>query len=224
MMVVADLLGRVAERRGLQALIAYVGNLEVPGIRAALGGACEALGIQGPAAVATSEEGLPPPYEPPADVHIVGAHLTSEPAPQAIRLTVGGCHIDRQDDEVAFAAEIMQAAGSTPLAVKFAMMSVAHYELADASFDALERARMTILDWQRLVAGWAEFPSRPVPPDIAARIREYFERLDTPAVIRLLSELAGREDIAPGAKFETFIYADQILALDLERSIGQLDR
>ncbi|MDR2986150.1 MAG: hypothetical protein LBV34_15045 [Nocardiopsaceae bacterium] len=223
-LVVADLLARVAERGGVQALTAYVGDFEEPADQQALRRIPDALGLHGPTALARSEEELPPPNDSPADVHVASAELAGQAGLQGLRLTVAGGRGSRREASGSSSpAKMLLAVGDAPLAVKLAMLSTSHMELVDLSADALEGARRTILEWQRRVAGWAEFPSRPVPPEMATTIRRCFDRLDSPAVIRLLSELAGRDDIAQGAKFEAFIYADQILALELERSIGQVD-
>ena len=45
--------------------------------------------------------------------------------------------------------------------------------------------------------------------------------LDTPAALGTLHVLAEDGAIAPGAKFETFAYLDQLLGLDLAREVGQ---
>ena len=45
--------------------------------------------------------------------------------------------------------------------------------------------------------------------------------LDTPAALRVLRTLEQDTEIPPGAKFETFAYADQLLGLDLARDIGR---
>ena len=45
--------------------------------------------------------------------------------------------------------------------------------------------------------------------------------LDTPAALRVLRALEKDSEVPPGAKFETFVYADQLLGLDLARDIGR---
>jgi cysteinyl-tRNA synthetase len=45
--------------------------------------------------------------------------------------------------------------------------------------------------------------------------------LDTPAALRVLRALEKDAEIPPGAKFETFAYADQLLGLELARDIGR---
>jgi cysteinyl-tRNA synthetase len=45
--------------------------------------------------------------------------------------------------------------------------------------------------------------------------------LDTPAALRVLLDLEGDASVAPGAKFESFLHLDQVLALDLSIEIGK---
>jgi len=47
------------------------------------------------------------------------------------------------------------------------------------------------------------------------------DRLDTAAVVTMMSTLAAQDDVPSGAKFESFLYADRVLALDLPNSIGR---
>ncbi|MFH8938849.1 hypothetical protein [Streptomyces griseosporeus] len=110
-----------------------------------------------------------------------------------------------------------------PAAVRLALLSVprgAPVRLDDASLGA---AGETLARWRRAVADWARRPSRPIPDDVRARLRAAWEDdLDIPAV---LSVLRGVEDAAPdelpdGARFETFVYADRLLGLDLARDLG----
>jgi hypothetical protein len=87
----------------------------------------------------------------------------------------------------------------------------------------LSSERETLRIWRHHVARWAEFPSSPVPPEIKTTIRLFSSQLDTPALMRLLEEVVQDDGAPPGAKFETFIFADRILGLDLGRWIGQPD-
>ena len=47
------------------------------------------------------------------------------------------------------------------------------------------------------------------------------DNLDVPAVLALLHQLIENPAVPPGAKFETFVFLDQVLALDLARDLGQ---
>lgn len=69
----------------------------------------------------------------------------------------------------------------------------------------------------RLGAG----PSRPVPEAVRARLTEAWEDdLGMPDVLAALAAAAADPEMADGARFETFAYADRLLALELARDLG----
>ena len=77
--------------------------------------------------------------------------------------------------------------------------------------------------WRRKVAEWAEEPSSPIAEDRADAMNEAFDDdLDTPGALRILRHLEDDPAVPPGSKFETFLHADHILALDLSSDIGRL--
>ena len=108
-----------------------------------------------------------------------------------------------------------------PLAVRFALLSFPYHQPAELTGEVLAEARTTVGHWRLRVAEWAESPSRPVPAQIAETVRSAFDDLDTVSVLALLRGLASDADLPPGVKFETFLYADRILGLDLPRDIGR---
>jgi hypothetical protein len=57
---------------------------------------------------------------------------------------------------------------------------------------------------------------------MAETIRDAFSDLDTTSLLALLHDLAHGADMPAGAKFETFLYADRVLGLDLARDIGRV--
>ncbi len=112
--------------------------------------------------------------------------------------------------------------GLDPLAVRLALMSHHHGEQADLTWDVLADADQTLRRWRELVAEWAESPSRPMCAEVSAQVAAAFDGdLDTPAALRALRGLEQDSQIPPGSKFESFLHADQLLALDLPREIGR---
>ncbi|MFJ5773772.1 hypothetical protein [Streptomyces sp. NPDC093094] len=86
----------------------------------------------------------------------------------------------------------------------------------------LAEARETLARWRGAVAGWARRPSRPVPAEVRRSLRDAWEDdLDVPAVLEVLRQVerAGPE-VADGARFETYAYADRLLGLELTRDLG----
>ena len=57
------------------------------------------------------------------------------------------------------------------------------------------------------------------PGEIA---RAAFDDLDIASAIALLRGLADDDSVPAGAKFETFLYVDRVLGLDLPGHIGKL--
>ncbi|WP_406370062.1 hypothetical protein OG788_09290 [Streptomyces sp. NBC_00647] len=85
---------------------------------------------------------------------------------------------------------------------------------------ALSEAEGTLRRWRAAVAGWATRPSKPVPDDVRARLRAAWEDdLDVPGVLDVLRWVE-TSDLAEGARFETYAYADRLLGLELTREIG----
>ena len=76
--------------------------------------------------------------------------------------------------------------------------------------------------WRRAVAEWASQPSRPIPPEIAGKIGNAFdEDLNTVAALDVLHAVESGHDMPAGAKFETFVFVDRVLGLELARDIGR---
>ncbi|WEO98757.1 hypothetical protein A6P39_034590 [Streptomyces sp. FXJ1.172] len=110
-----------------------------------------------------------------------------------------------------------------PEAFRLALLSVPRSETARLDPGALGEAAGRLARWRRAVAGWARQPSRPVPDAVRARLRSAWEDdLDLPGVLRVLRDVASAPDLADGARFETYAYADRLLALDLARGLGSL--
>jgi len=91
----------------------------------------------------------------------------------------------------------------------------------DHTEDVLVSTGETVALWRRHVAAWAEAPSRPIPARITEQVRAAFGDLDTASALALLRDLVLDADVPAGAKFETFVYADRVLGLDLPRDIGR---
>ncbi|MFE8948331.1 hypothetical protein [Streptomyces sp. NPDC007856] len=110
---------------------------------------------------------------------------------------------------------------SDPAALRLALLRVPRGEPVRLGLAVLEEAAGRLDRWRRAVAGWARQPSRPVPDEVRARLRSAWEDdLDLPGVLEVLRDVESAPDLPDGARFETYVYADRLLALDLARDLG----
>jgi hypothetical protein len=105
--------------------------------------------------------------------------------------------------------------------VRLAMLRARYRDPVDVAA-LLPAARDDLARWRGLVARWAEGPGRPIARAYATEAETALaDDLDSPAALAVLDRLADDADVQPGAKLETFINLDLILALDLVADIGR---
>jgi len=110
--------------------------------------------------------------------------------------------------------------GTDPTVVRLALLSPSRTAPVRLDTDALDEARDTLVRWRRAVAGWARQPSRAIPEDVRGELRAAWENdLDVPGVLRVLRRVETSE-LAEGARFETYAYADRLLGVELTRDLG----
>ena len=206
-LVVADLLRRVVDTSGLRVLVAA--DDRVTGR--------DALGI----APADADPGTFPSPE------VAVAAGPPWPATDAVRLAVGPLTLNGSPDVPDLAAPGDDTGGSggmawDPLALRLAILRMPAGHAADLGDGDVRDAGDELARWRKEVAGWAESPSRPVREDVVAAFREALDGdLDTAGALAVLRELEDDPEPPDGAKFETFVFADRILALELPRDIGR---
>jgi hypothetical protein len=215
-LLTADLLFRVAELSGLQVLAAWEFTGDLAGKDAAERAAA-ALGVHPPALPAAGPARARPGG--PAGVHVAddGAVGTDNRGGALIRAAAARLARDTGPGDAATGLP----GGRDPLAVRLALMAVPRRQPAELTAAKLDGAAHTLGQWRYRVARWAESPSGAIPEPAAATLRAAFANLDTAAVLALLSGLADDKTMAPGPRFETFLYADRVLGLDLPRDIGR---
>jgi hypothetical protein len=114
------------------------------------------------------------------------------------------------------------AQGREPLATRLAMLRHLRGDPVSLTAATIDQAEQTLREWRRSVAAWAEHPSAPMHRATIESARAALDdNLDVPAVLGLLHQLIENPAVPPGAKFETFVFLDQVLALDLARDLGQ---
>jgi len=220
-LLVTDLLARVAELGNLQALAVLVTDGEFPGHVSAVEHAARALGIH-PAAGPASPGDAQALLGGPVDVHIVSYGTGADDGQTGVVTCVGDADMPGAAAHGEQAADPLAGNEHDPLAVRLALMSFPSHQPADLADSVLAGARETVSHWRRRVAQWAESPSRPIPARLAEAARAAFGDLDIPSAIALLHTLAQDDSVPAGAKFETFLYVDRVLGLDLPREIGRL--
>jgi hypothetical protein len=208
-LLVADVLTRIAELQGLETVTVLAADSPPP---AGLGEDLSALGIHRPATVASYGEARAM-LGGSAHVHVArnpaasgggdGVLLGVGPVQDLIQRPTGGNARDL-------------------LALRLALLSCPYREPVTLTRAALADAAESASRWRRRVAEWAAEPSRPIPAEAASVIRDAFDDdLDTVAALGLLRSTESRQDIPAGAKFETFLFIDRVLGLELPRDIGR---
>ncbi|MFJ8594092.1 hypothetical protein [Streptomyces sp. NPDC093598] len=108
-----------------------------------------------------------------------------------------------------------------PAALRLALITRHHNVPVRLEPAGLDDARATLARWRTAVARWARQPSRPTPDDVRRRLRDAWEDdLDMPRVLDVLRHVETAPELADGARFETYAYADRLLGLDLTRDLG----
>ncbi len=114
------------------------------------------------------------------------------------------------------------ARGHDPLALRLFFLTGRYRQQMNLTWDALAGADRRLKRWRAKVAEWAESPSTAMSADHVQRLTDAFDDdLDTPTALVVLADLEKDDGVAPGAKFETFAWADRLLGLDLVRDVGK---
>jgi cysteinyl-tRNA synthetase len=120
------------------------------------------------------------------------------------------------------AGQVPAEHGLDPLAVRYAVLERHYRQPLELTLAGLRDADAALRRWRRQVAGWATSPSRPADDAVTREVAAALDDdLDTPAALAALDRLAASEAVAPGAKFETFARADQVLGLELAAEVGR---
>lgn len=205
-LLVADVLARVAELRGRTVLIGWT----CPPVAAA-----DAAGIRPADAHGTVEEITEALGGSPT------VHLTSRTYEGAagLSLHVGEATTTPGADP---GADADQEAGRDALALRLLLLGRPHHEPVDVSARTVDAAGEQLDNWRASVAAWADEPSKAMPGDFVERAHAALENgLDTAAVVRLLGGLETAADVPGGAKFETFAHLDRVLGVEVVRDVGR---
>lgn len=107
------------------------------------------------------------------------------------------------------------SAGLDPLALRLALLENRYRSQMDLTWDSLKAADSTLNRWRKLMASWGDSSEIKFDPDLnAAMMRD----LDTPRMIIRLRAIEKDPAIGIQDKRGIFLYADQLLALNLDRA------
>jgi hypothetical protein len=116
----------------------------------------------------------------------------------------------------------LAAKGLDPLALRLTILRHSYREPLEPSWDDFERAHADLVHRRDQVAEWARSPGRPMAGGyVTAAEARLCEDLDVAGALRVLADLADDPAVPPGAKFESFVHLDLILALDLVAAVGR---
>ncbi len=135
------------------------------------------------------------------DVWVHGEHLLFE-----------GKKMSKSSDNVVLVSDII-ARGIDPLALRLCFLENRYRSQMDLTWNSITAANETLKRWRTKMSEWGETYSTNVDPEIESA---FANDLDTPKVILRLREIE-KSDVEN--KRELFIYADQVLGLDLDRPI-----
>jgi cysteinyl-tRNA synthetase len=136
------------------------------------------------------------------DVWVHGEHLLFE-----------GRKMSKSSGNVVLVSDIIDR-GIDPLAVRLCFLENRYRSQMDLTWNSINAAHETLKRWRTKMSEWDQASEIGIDPDIEAAFNN---DLDTPKVILRLREIE-KSDLAN--KRELFLYADQVLGLDLDRPIA----
>ena len=136
------------------------------------------------------------------DVWVHGEHLLFE-----------GKKMSKSSGNVVLVSDI-NARGIDPLALRLCFLENRYRSQMDLTWNSINAAHETLNRWRAKMSEWGQSTEITVDPEMESAFNN---DLDTPKVILRLREIEKSE---LRNKRELFMYADQVLALDLDRPIA----
>jgi cysteinyl-tRNA synthetase len=135
------------------------------------------------------------------DLWVHGEHLLFE-----------GKKMSKSSGNVVLVSDLISR-GIDPLALRLCFLENRYRSQMDLTWNSIKAADETLKRWRNKVASWSNSAEITIDPEIETAFNN---DLDTPKVILRLREIE-RSD--RDNKRELFMYADQVLGLDLDRPI-----
>ena len=136
------------------------------------------------------------------DVWVHGEHLLFE-----------GKKMSKSSGNVVLVSDVT-ARGIDPLALRLCFLENRYRSQMNLTWNSINAAHETLKRWRAKMSEWGQSTEITIDPEIESAFNN---DLDTPKVILRLREIEKSE---LGNKREVFLYADQVLALDLDRPIA----
>ena len=136
------------------------------------------------------------------DVWVHGEHLLFE-----------GKKMSKSSDNVVLVSDIITR-GIDPLALRLCFLENRYRSQMDLTWNSINAADETLKRWRNKMSTWSQSPTISIDPEMESAFNN---DLDTPKVILRLREI---EKGNLENKRELFMYADQVLGLDLDRPIA----
>jgi cysteinyl-tRNA synthetase len=102
-----------------------------------------------------------------------------------------------------------------PLSLRFSLMENRYRSQMDLSWEVLQAAHVTLKRWRNQLAQWGTSMDIKIDSEIADALTQ---DLDTPRAMQRLRAVEKDPSIGAQDKRAIFLYADQVLALDLHRA------
>lgn len=109
-------------------------------------------------------------------------------------------------------------AGLDPLALRFALLENRYRSQIDLTWEQLRAADATLKRWRKAVDSWGSSEDVKFDSEINAFM---MNDLDTPKIILRLRAIEKESTVGSQDKRAIFLYADQLLGLDLDRGVDE---
>jgi cysteinyl-tRNA synthetase len=106
--------------------------------------------------------------------------------------------------------------GLDPLALRFALLENRYRSQMDLTWAGLDAANTTLRRWRTAMSAWGQSEQQIPDEEILAAIAK---DLDTPRVMLRLRAIEKSSDLTDADKRAIFLYADELLGLDLNRPV-----
>jgi cysteinyl-tRNA synthetase len=136
------------------------------------------------------------------DLWVHGEHLLFE-----------GRKMSKSSGNVVLLSDVV-ARGLDPLALRLCFLENRFRAQMDLTWESIESANSTLSKWRKKMAQWGDSPKKLVDQEFLNAIEK---DLDTPRALQRIRAVEKNDEISDADKRAIFIYADEVLGLNLSR-------